>query len=288
MSTRKNKIALVLGSGGVKGISHVGILERLRDEGVHVDAIVGCSVGSLIASFYAGAGLSPREILQLGKGLNWSNLFHHSLSLRRLGALSRYAARKGRYVADTLDQLAQARFDTLRHGIKELGIVAYDALSGDEVFFCTGLANNGFTLREAVGVSCRVPLFYPTRKRPEDSHLLVDGGVIHPVPIDRAFGEPINATKVIAVDVRPPDAKVNWRWNMLTRAFYPYASRKMIEVEAAVERRPGDVVVVQPIERHYSMWGLTNRRVDELVQLGYESLSRACLATIRHWAAEPA
>lgn len=286
--TRKNKIALVLGSGGVKGISHVGILQRLRDEAVPVDAIVGCSVGSLIAGFYAGLGLDPHEILELGKGLNWSNLFHHSLSLRPLGAFSRYAARKGKYVADTLDRLAQASFDRLRHGIKELGIVAYDALSGREIFFCTGLPNIGLTLREAVGVSCRVPLFYPARKHPKARHLLVDGGVIHPVPIDRAFGEPINATKVIAVDVRPSNGRTNWSWRMILRTLYPYTSRRTVEVEEAVSRRPGDVVIVRPIERHYSMWGLTHRRVDELVRLGYESLTDQCLATVRAWAAQTA
>ena len=279
-----NKIALVLGSGGVKGISHVGILQRLRDEAIHVDAIVGCSVGSLIAGFYAGLGLNPNEILDLGKGLNWSNLFHHSLSLRRFGALSRYASRKGKYVADTLDRLAQSSFDKLWHDIRQLGIVAYDKLNGHEIFFCTGLPNIGFTLRDAVGVSCRVPLFYPARKRPDDRHLLVDGGVIHPVPIDRAFGDPINATKVIAVDVRPADNRENWSWNILMRAFYPYTSRKVIEVEEAVARRPDDVVVVRPIERHYSMWGLTNRRVDELVRRGYDAFSDECLATVRDWA----
>ena len=283
---RTNKIALVLGSGGVKGISHVGILQRLRDEAISVDAIVGCSVGSLIAGFYAGLGLDPQEILQLGKGLNWSNLFHHSLSLRRLGSLSRYAARKGKYVADTLDRLAQASFDRLRHGIKELGIVAYDALSGREIFFCTGLPNIGLTLRDAVGVSCRVPLFYPARKHPRDSHLLVDGGVIHPVPIDRAFGDPINAAKVIAVDVRPANGRKNWGWNMMMRTVYPYTSRRAIEVEEAVSRRPGDVVIVRPIGQHYSMWGLTHGRVDELVRLGYESLTDECLATVRSWAAQ--
>jgi len=288
MTKPHHKIALVLGSGGVKGISHVGILQRLRDEAVHIDAIVGCSVGSLVAGFYAGVGLSPHEILQLGKGLNWSNLFHHSLSLRRLGAFSRYAARKGKYVADTLDQLAQAHFDKLCHDITELGIVAYDALNGREIFFCTGLPNVGFTLRDAVGVSCRVPLFYPARKNRKDSHLIVDGGVIHPVPIARAFGDPINATKVIAVDVRPRDNRKNWSWNILMRTFYPYTARKAIEVEHAIAHRADDVVVVRPIERHYSMWGLTNQRVDELVRLGYESLSDECIATVRRWAAEPA
>jgi NTE family protein len=285
---QQNKIALVLGSGGVKGISHVGILERLREEAIRIDAIVGCSVGSLIAGFYAGLGLDPHEILQLGKGLNWSNLFHHSLSLRRLGALSRYAARKGKYVADTLDRLAQASFDKLRYDIRELGIVAYDKLSGHEIFFCTGLPNIGFTLRDAVGVSCRVPLFYPARKRASDRHLLVDGGVIHPVPIDRAFGHPINATKVIAVDVRPRDNRKNWSWNALMRTFYPYTSLKAIDVDTAVARRPSDVLVIRPIDKHYSMWRLTGGRVDELVQLGYNSLTAAHLSTIRAWAAQPA
>ena len=67
------------------------------------------------------------------------------------------------------------------------------------------------------------------------------------------------------------------------RTLYPYTSRRTVEVEEATSRRPGDIVVVRPIEKHYSMWRLTHRRVDELVRLGYDSLTGDCLATIRGW-----
>jgi hypothetical protein len=69
---------------------------------------------------------------------------------------------------------------------------------------------------------------------------------------------------------------------------YPYTSRRAVEVDEALSRRPGDVLVVRPVERHYSMWRLTNRRVDELVRLGYESLTGEGLATVRAWAAQTA
>ena len=42
------KIAVVLGSGGLRGISQVGVLKVLEDENIKIDHIVGCSMGSLI------------------------------------------------------------------------------------------------------------------------------------------------------------------------------------------------------------------------------------------------
>ena len=43
----KIRVALVLGSGGVRGMAHVGVLEVLEDAGIPIDLIVGCSAGSL-------------------------------------------------------------------------------------------------------------------------------------------------------------------------------------------------------------------------------------------------
>src|SRR5271165_3205408 len=49
----KVKVALVLGSGGVRGMAHVGVLEELENAGIQVDLIVGCSAGSIVGALYA-------------------------------------------------------------------------------------------------------------------------------------------------------------------------------------------------------------------------------------------
>ncbi len=57
-------IGLALSGGGAKGVAHIGVLEALKDYGIHVDYIAGTSSGSLIASLYA-AGYTPNEMLKI-------------------------------------------------------------------------------------------------------------------------------------------------------------------------------------------------------------------------------
>ena len=55
------KVGLALGGGGVRGFSHIGVLNVLEQEGIDIDLIVGTSAGALIGGAYA-SGQSPREI----------------------------------------------------------------------------------------------------------------------------------------------------------------------------------------------------------------------------------
>lgn len=50
------KVGLALGSGGARGLAHIGVLKVMQREGIPVDVIAGSSMGSLVGSFYA-AGL---------------------------------------------------------------------------------------------------------------------------------------------------------------------------------------------------------------------------------------
>lgn len=49
----EKRIALALGGGGIKGISHIGILRRLEQHGFEIHAIAGTSIGALVGVFYA-------------------------------------------------------------------------------------------------------------------------------------------------------------------------------------------------------------------------------------------
>ena len=55
------KVALVLGGGGVRGFSHIGVLKVLEEEGIGIDLIVGTSAGALIGGAYA-SGQTPGDI----------------------------------------------------------------------------------------------------------------------------------------------------------------------------------------------------------------------------------
>ena len=47
------RLALVLGGGGAKGMSHVGVLREFEKAGIPIDVIVGCSAGSIVGALYA-------------------------------------------------------------------------------------------------------------------------------------------------------------------------------------------------------------------------------------------
>ncbi|MFZ5551527.1 MAG: patatin-like phospholipase family protein [Bacteroidota bacterium] len=55
------KTGLVLSGGGAAGLSHIGVLKALEENGIPVDYITGTSSGALVGGMYA-AGYSPEEI----------------------------------------------------------------------------------------------------------------------------------------------------------------------------------------------------------------------------------
>src|SRR5687767_3915184 len=55
------RIALVLSSGGVRGLAHIGVLQALEEQGIEIDLVVGTEWGALVGGLYA-AGLTPSEI----------------------------------------------------------------------------------------------------------------------------------------------------------------------------------------------------------------------------------
>lgn len=58
------KTGLALSGGGIRGLSHLGLLKALSENGISIDHISGTSAGAIVAAFYA-AGLSPEQILEL-------------------------------------------------------------------------------------------------------------------------------------------------------------------------------------------------------------------------------
>ena len=57
-------VGLVLSGGGAKGITHIGIIQALEENGVPIDYVAGTSIGAIIGSLYA-MGYTPQEMLAL-------------------------------------------------------------------------------------------------------------------------------------------------------------------------------------------------------------------------------
>lgn len=55
------RVGLVLSGGGAVGLTHIGVLMALEENGIPVDYITGSSMGALIGALYA-SGISPAEM----------------------------------------------------------------------------------------------------------------------------------------------------------------------------------------------------------------------------------
>ncbi len=164
---RKN-VALVLSSGGARGLTHIGAIEVLEEEGYHITSLAGCSMGALIGGVYAAGKLE--EFREWMKGIDRKKMLEltdFSLSLNHIVKGDRIIEAIMEFVPDV--------------AIEDLPIpycaVATDWVSGREVVFRTG------SLFEAIRASISLPSFYKPVER--DGMILIDGGVINPIPLNR-------------------------------------------------------------------------------------------------------
>lgn len=179
---KRIRVALVLGSGGVRGMAHVGVLEEFHRAGIPIDLIVGCSAGAAVGALYAD---NPDiDCLKRAVGsMRTNSLLDISLMQCRYGLSS------GQSLARILRRHLHARHF---HQLKiPLVIAATDLYSGELLPIAAG------DLVPAIQASCAIPLvFSPCALF---GRICVDGSVVNPCPTKIA--KDLGAEIVIAVDL---------------------------------------------------------------------------------------
>jgi NTE family protein len=249
----RRRIALVLGGGGCRGYSHVGVLRVLEAEGMKPDLVVGASAGSLVGALYA-AGMSAETIERLGSRLSPNML--RDWVFPNLGIFS--GAGIARFVH------AQIGARSIESLPVRFAAVATDLRRGEMVVLDRG--DTGV----AVQASSSAPgLLEPVRI---GGRLLVDGNLTAPVPVSAA--RRLGATRVIAVDVTfpPEQADLDDPFDALYQGF-SIVTRKL-----ALEERAGADVMIEPtIPEHRAM---SRETVREHVAAG-ERGAQAALPKLR-------
>jgi NTE family protein len=171
------KVGLALGAGSLRGYAHFGVLSALERAGVSFDYLAGTSVGASVAALRA-FGLTPEESADVLDRCG-DTLFRPTLP--RKGFLSSRALR--RFLQETV---GEARIEDLP---VPLALIAADILTQQEVVFRRGF------LWLATLASISIPGVYPAQSI--DGHLVVDGGVLNPVPTSATAS--MGADTVIAV-----------------------------------------------------------------------------------------
>lgn len=194
-------LSIVLGAGGVRGLAHIGVLEVLAERGFRINEMVGTSVGALILAFYAAVGMDLDELRRLGLGmtsrhlLSWAWLRRSPEFIRR-----RYAHRAGT-IPESIRILTETSGRKLHHGVERIGVVCYDLLRREEVFFHN--LQTDFPLADATRGAAAIPGIFPSRKCVVAGRRmqLVDGGVTNRLPANYLFSVPFSPQQILAVDI---------------------------------------------------------------------------------------
>lgn len=178
----KKTVSLVLGSGGARGLAHIGIIQELEARNFEIRSISGCSVGALVGGIYAAGKLEEFE--QWVRAINKVDI----VSLLDI-AWQKHGLVKGDKIINTLIDLVGDRL------IEDLPIpftaVAADVKNEKEIWINSG------RLFDAVRASISLPLFF-TPVEYKNGHL-IDGGVLNPVPIAPTFNDETDL--IIAVNL---------------------------------------------------------------------------------------
>lgn len=190
--TTGRTVALALGSGGARGFAHIGVLDVLLEHGYTVSVIAGSSMGALVGSMYAAGQLQPfRE---------WAT----SLRVPDVAALfdpvlpsSAGMVRGEKITAKITEFLHDLRIEDLPIPFTA---VASDLTARREVWFQEG------PIVTALRASFAIPgVFLPIVV---NGRLLVDGGLLNPVPVEPTTARPSELTVAVSLAGNPGGAAI--------------------------------------------------------------------------------
>jgi len=227
-AARKPKIGLTLGSGGARGIAHIGVLKVLEKYNIPIDYIAGASSGAFVGAYYS----LNREISGIEK------IFLDLTKKKVLSFMDPINPKKALIAGNKIKQeiykiLENKSFNDLKI---PLTIVATDLENGKEVHIKKG------SLADAVRASIGIPgIFYPVRL---NDKWLVDGGLINATPVDVA--KEMGADFVIAVDLTMGN-NVNFKDPTIVGALIQSFDIMRTELTKLKIQSVKDLVLIQPI-----------------------------------------
>jgi NTE family protein len=266
------KITLALGGGGARGNAHIGVIRSLEKEGFEIEAIAGSSAGGIIAACYA-SGMSTREMESLFAESDQSKLWN--LSNSEAPSLLGISGFK-----DLLDQnFGDKKFEELNI---PCALTAVDVNSGNEVVIDSG------RIVDAIQATIALPGIFPPFHHGDQ--VLVDGGVLDPVPVSvaRYLNKDLPVVAVVLSPLTDTEVELKGislpniipspiidriKKTRLAQAFNIFllsvdaAGRKLTELRLKVD---SPEVVIQPKVGDIGL--LDDVDVHELVRLGEESV----------------
>ncbi|WMN07962.1 patatin-like phospholipase family protein [Marivirga arenosa] len=178
----KQKVALVLGSGGARGVAHIGVIEALEENGFEISAIAGSSMGAVIGGLYAAGKMQEyKEWVTHFDKIDVFKLLDFTLSWQGIVRGEKVFKEMRRLLGEFKIEDFEIPFTAVASNIRTQKEVLY---------------NEG-NLMDALRASCAIPtVLTPVYHNNEE---IVDGGVLNPIPLNRV--ERVDGDILIAVDV---------------------------------------------------------------------------------------
>jgi NTE family protein len=194
--TKTKNVALVLSSGGARGVAHIGVIEELEARGYNITSISGTSIGAVIGGFYAAGKINEyREWICSIDRYNLFNLIDFSFNSR--GVI------KGEKVFNILREwMKGVTFNDLKI---PFSCVAVDLAAHKEVVFESG------NVLQAIRASIAIPGYIEPLIL--NGKALYDGGIINPIPINRVKRSGDDIVVAVDINARIPefDPKKYWQ-----------------------------------------------------------------------------
>uniref|UniRef100_A0A8D3CR35 lysophospholipase n=1 Tax=Scophthalmus maximus TaxID=52904 RepID=A0A8D3CR35_SCOMX len=272
-----NAIALILGGGGARGCSQVGVLRALCEAGIPVDLIGGTSIGSLMGALYAEDRSHSRMRMRAREwAMEMTSVFKKILDLT-YPVVSMFS---GAAFNSGISNVFKSK------QIEDLWI-PYFNITTDITASAMRVHTDG-SLWRYVRASMSLSGYLPPLCDPKDGHLLMDGGYINNLPADVARS--MGAKVVIAIDVGSRDETnlTNYGdslsgWWLLWKRFNPLAEKVKVLNMAEIQTRLAYVCCVRqlesvknsdyceyirpPIDRYRT---LEFGKFDEIAEVGYQ------------------
>jgi NTE family protein len=194
MATKlRPKVGLALGSGGARGLAHIGVIKILKEHDIPIDIITGSSIGALVGGFYA-SGLSIKEIENIAlstEGRRALTILSESHLKQRFTGREEVTVFIEKYLGKKTFKDCSVLF----------AATATDLKTGEAI-----VINKG-KLTTAIRASISIPLaFTPVEF---ENRVLADGGLTVPVPCKLA--REMGAEVVIAVNLDNYYPRQTWK-----------------------------------------------------------------------------
>ncbi len=250
----KKKVALVLSTGGARGIAHIGVIEELIKQDYNISSIAGCSMGALVGAAFASDSLDQCKKVMCD--LNRRNLFNYvDFTLNRKGLI------KGNRIRKELEKLFGNK------NIEDLSMpftaIATDILNEKEVIFESG------NIVDAIRASISLPFIFEPFKK--DDKLLLDGGLINPLPLNQVKRHPEDILIGVSVGEKGEQMRKINQFTLMIEAVTILIQKN---VKNSIDVFKPDIMIQVPV-RNYSI--LDFRKSSLLIEEGVNAAKKSLL-----------